>query len=241
MARLVSLNIERSRHLDRLIPFLRQHQPDVVCLQELVQRDIEAIRAGTGLAHVHFAEMAVHPADNQLFGVGILASEPFDDADVVRYAGNGSGSQLFDRTTTESRVETCRYVAARVRLSGAARGLTVATTHFPWTPDGQSRPFQTAAVTSMIEGLQGPLILTGDFNAPRGGPVFASLAAAWTDCIPGDVVTSIDPELHRSGPLQLMVDGLFVTPRYRAEAVRLQTGLSDHQAVTARVVAAVAS
>ena len=32
---------------------------------------------------------------------------------------------------------------ARARLGGPDRGLTVATTHFPWTPDGTSRPFGT--------------------------------------------------------------------------------------------------
>lgn len=238
MARLASLNVERSRHLDRFIPFLRGLEPDVVCLQELVRRDIDAIKAGTGLAHVHFAQMAVHPVDGQPFGVGILAREPFEGTDTVVYAGGGDGSRMFDRTTEESKVATCRYLVARARLGGAARGITVATTHFPWTPDGEPRGFQTEAVERLVSQLKGPLVLTGDFNAPRGGPIFSMLAGAWRDCIPPGVATSIDPELHRAGPLQLMVDGLFVTPDYRADGVALHTGLSDHMGITAEVTRA---
>lgn len=238
MVRIVSLNVERSRHLERFVPFLQAMQPDVVCLQELVQRDIETITAATGLHHVHFAGMAVHPADNQLFGVGILARTPFDQADTIVYAGGGSGTQLFDRTTTESKVATCRYVVARARLGGAAAGLAIATTHFPWTPDGGPRPFQFAAVEQLIARLGGSVVLTGDFNAPRGGPVFDALARVWRDCIPPEVVTSIDPKLHRAGPLQLMVDGLFATSHYAIADVCLHTGVSDHQAISATVEAA---
>jgi exonuclease III len=74
MARLLSLNIEHSKHLGRLIPFLSEYKPDVVCLQELVASDIEAIQEQTGLAYSHFVPMAQHPLDGpgQPFGVGIL-------------------------------------------------------------------------------------------------------------------------------------------------------------------------
>lgn len=235
MTRLVSLNVERSLHLDRFVPFLRQQQPDVVCLQELVERDIPAIQAATGLAHAHFAAMALHPADGQVYGVGILARQAFEHVDGGPYAGGGTGTQLFDRSTTESKFATCRYLVVRARLGGADSGITVATTHFPWTPDGAPRPFQTEAVARLVALLPGPVVLTGDFNAPRGGPVFDALARVWTDCIPPSATTSIDPVLHRAGPLQLMVDGLFVTPDYRADAVTFHAGLSDHQGITATI------
>lgn len=235
MARLASLNIERSRHLDRVIPFLRDLRPDVVCLQELVQRDIAMIQSGAGLSHVHYVQMAVHPVDGQAFGVAILAREPIEAADSLVYHGAGDGTQMFDRSTDETKVATCRYVVARARLGGAGTGVTVATTHFPWTPDGEPRAFQLEAAARLAGMLTGPVVLTGDFNAPRGGPVFARLAQVWRDCIPADVKTSIDPELHRAGPLQLMVDGLFVTPSYCADDVRLHTGLSDHQGITAEI------
>ena len=234
MVRLISLNVERSRHVDRFIPFLKREAADVVCLQELAPGDIPAIQAATGLAHHHYVPMALHPADGQAFGVGILAREPFAGVDVVRYAGLGDGATAFDRATPESRLASCRYVVIRAKLGGTGQGITVATTHFPWTPDGEPRPYQADALRDLLAALRGaPLVLTGDFNAPRGGPIFAELAKVWRDCVPVHVTTSIDPDLHRNGPLQLMVDGLFVTPDYEARDVTMHTGVSDHQAISA--------
>ena len=40
-------------------------------------------------------------------------------------------------------------------------------------------------------------------------------AAHWHDNIPEGYTSSIDPALHKAGPLPLMVDGLFSTPDYR--------------------------
>lgn len=236
MARLISLNVERSRHLDRILPLLERLEPDVACLQELVPGDIPAISARTGLRHAHFAQMTVHPSDGLPFGVGILARRPFTTTDLVPYAGGGDGAMLFDRTTEESKLATCRYLAVRATVADEGGPLVVATTHFPWTPDGEARPFQTAAVERLIAGLGGgPLVLTGDFNAPRGGAIFGALARTWSDCIPPHVTTSIDPVLHRAGPLELMVDGLFVTPDYHAADVAMHAGVSDHQAISATI------
>lgn len=236
MARLISLNIERSKHLERFIPFLRRRSPDFVCLQELVARDIPAIQRATGLDHCHFVPMAIHPVDGEVFGIGILSRTAFVETGALVYAGTGDGNLQFDRTSPETRIETCRYSVALARLMADCGEMTVATTHFPWTPDGAPRPFQDDAACRLIAGLgNDPVVLTGDFNAPRGGPVFGKFARVWRDCIPADVTTSLDPDLHRAGPLELMVDGLFVSHHHSADDVRLHAGVSDHQAIAARI------
>ena len=239
MIGLVSLNIERSRHLARVLPFLADRRPDVVCLQELMARDIDTITAATGLTHCHYVPMAVHSATEPSFGVGIFSRTPFDGVDFVSIAGGGDGTTLFDRTTPHTRVATCRHVIARAHVTVGGIDLHVATTHFPWTPEGTVLPFQTAAVARLIDAVRDrPVVLTGDFNAPRGGPIFSAIAAVLRDCIPPAVTTSIDPQLHRAGALQLMVDGLFASPHYHVEGVEMHTGLSDHQAISARIAAA---
>lgn len=236
MARLISLNVERSKHMERVLPFLRFHQPDVVCLQELTETDIPRVQEAAGLAHIHFAPMAVHPLDNRAFGVGVLSRHAFTAQDIIPYGGTGKGDMVLDRTSPESRMSTCRYLVARVALAIDGEAFTIATTHFPWTPDGQQRDFQVESMQRLISGLgSSEIILTGDFNAPRGGPVFAVLAKKLADNIPADANTSLDPILHRAGPLKLMVDGLFTSKHYRADEVRLLGGLSDHKAVVARV------
>lgn len=236
MPKLFCLNIERSTHLDRFIPHLVAARPDVACLQEVMAGDLDRIRRDTGLNYCHYANMAIHPIGHASFGVAILSRTPLEAATTLVYAGDGTGQQLFDRTTEESKVATCRYVLAKARVKLADQIFTLATTHFPWTPDGEPRPFQTAAADKLIAAIgTEPIILTGDFNAPRGGPIFAAFAAKWRDNIPPSATTSLDPELHRAGPLDLMVDGLFTSPEYTASDVRLVTGLSDHQGIAATI------
>lgn len=236
MARLISLNVERTKHMQRVLPFLALHQPDVVCLQELTQSDIPRVKEAAGLVHCHYAPMSVHPLDQQPFGVGIFSRHTFTARDVIPYGGTGKGELVLDRTSPESRLTSCRYIVTRVAIQIDGRAFTIATTHFPWTPDGLERDFQSEALKRLISGLgKSEVILTGDFNAPRGGPIFTELARQWQDNIPAGITTSLDPMLHRAGPLELMVDGLFTTKHYHAEEVRLLGGLSDHKAVVARV------
>lgn len=236
MAQLISLNMERSEHLDRIIPFLCARSPDVVCLQELMADDIARISDATGLRHVHYVQMAVHPLGQSPFGIGILSRAPFAEVDDVAIAGINDVGAVLDRSTAEARLGTCRYALARARVTIDRMDLRIATTHFPWTPDGEAREFQAEAVDRLIKILQrDAVVLTGDFNAPRGGPIFAELARELSDCIPAYVVTSIDPRLHRAGPLPLMVDGLFASRHYSINDVQLHCGLSDHQAISARV------
>ena len=84
-------------------------------------------------------------------------------------------------------------------------------------------------------GNQSSFVLTGDFNAPRGGEIFAELASRYKDNIPNHYQSSLDPDLHRVKNLKLMVDGLFSTPDYNLGEVRLINGVSDHLAVAAKV------
>ena len=129
--RIVSLNVERSAHLDRFIPFLSAHAPDVALLQELVESDIERIQAATGLTYCHFAAMARISRDDAPFGVGILSRHRFSTTGMSVYAGGGDGGMIVDRASPESRLATIRYPAVRVRLAGGDCQAEIATVHFP--------------------------------------------------------------------------------------------------------------
>lgn len=233
--RLVSLNVERSAHLHRFVPFLATQAPDVACLQELCAGDIDTIRAATGLEHCHFVAMGrITAADEGPFGIGILSRHALRDAGTIVYAGGGDGEMVADRRSEESRVATLRYAVARARIAAGGLEAMIATTHFPWTDGGRASDFQDRAVDRLLNAMgHEPVVFCGDFNAPRGGPVFDRLARHWSDQVPPGVTTSIDPLLHRAGALQFMVDGLFTTPEFTAGDVQLHSGVSDHQALTA--------
>jgi exonuclease III len=42
--KLITLNIEGDRHLDRVIPFLQKENAHVVCLQEVLQSNVELLK-----------------------------------------------------------------------------------------------------------------------------------------------------------------------------------------------------
>jgi hypothetical protein len=82
------------------------------------------------------------------------------------------------------------------------------------------------------------LVLTGDFNTPRGYELFDALAAKYHDNIPTGTPTTIDGTLHKAGPIPFVVDGFFSSPSYTVSEVVLYDHESDHLAVTGTVAKA---
>jgi endonuclease/exonuclease/phosphatase family metal-dependent hydrolase len=233
-----SINIERSKHIPRVVTFLRAHAPEVVCLQELVPEDIAPLCQQLGYAHHFYIPMCRFPESSgpRTVGVGILSRHAFVSTEAVCYGGGGSGVDVLDRTSEEARFRTNRYSVALVGIRLGAETFNIATTHFPWTDNARTGDFQRTACDALLRLLQDrSLVLAGDFNAPRGKEIFTRLAAQWADHIPPTQTTSIDPVLHRAGPLQLMVDGVFSTDDYGVSGVTLHQGVSDHCAITAMV------
>jgi len=236
----VSLNIEKDKHFDTVIPFLEQKRAGVVCIQELLEEDIPRIEAvcGSGL----FVPMARFEMSRGTLasGIGIFSHLPLIDAFSKQYAGFEGDLPLFNKDNQET-TEQFFAVVASVEKDGSI--FRIATTHFPWTPNGESSDFQRVALKGLFGVLsdESELVLCGDFNAPRGGEIFSALAAQYTDNIPLQYVTSLDPNLHRAGKECLyeieflMVDGLFSTPQYNVSEVALHRGISDHCAVTATI------
>ena len=78
---LISLNIERRKHLDRIIPFLSREKPDVFCAQEICLSDIPQFEAAAGNL-VSFAPMArvkfPSEGDPEVMGIAIFSRLPIE-------------------------------------------------------------------------------------------------------------------------------------------------------------------
>jgi len=115
--------------------------------------------------------MALHPGDGLIrpFGIGILSRIPILRSESIPYAGLGSGRELVDLSSADSKVRTSRYFVVLATVALADARFTIGNTHFPWTPDGSASDDQREACDRLI-GLLGerPVVLCGDFNAPRG-------------------------------------------------------------------------
>lgn len=243
---LISINIERDKHLNRVIPFIQGERPDVLCLQELNEKDMPLFVETMKSKSHKFAPMLRHTKEpgRPAVGVGIFSRFPMAVFHEYYYVGSREKLPEMDHdmqpTDWGSPANDVLLVAEIPRHTAVFR---IATTHFTWSPRGEATNKQRQNVRTLLDAALplGELILCGDFNAPRGGEIFSFLADHYKDNIPPRYKTSIDIALHRAGeerPDELadkMVDGLFTSPGYRTSDVRIESGISDHCAVVGKI------
>lgn len=236
--KLVCLNIEKDRHLNRIVPFLLERVPDVFCVQEIYESSIPVISdALPGSVYV-YVPMTRRPKESppQMQGVAIFSRLPIKKHEVHYYVGGpDSIPDSDDGDPSTYNANNRPLVTCDVEKEGTI--FRVCTTHFTWTPDGEPTGEQRNDMRALLRILEpvSDLILCGDFNVSRGGELFGLLAERYKDNVPPHYTTSIDGDLHRRGQLNRMVDGIFSTPNYVVSGVEMISGVSDHCALVATV------
>jgi endonuclease/exonuclease/phosphatase family metal-dependent hydrolase len=235
--RLVSINIERSKHLDTVSEFLRKQSADVVTLQEVMERDLLFLESVLGMKsfYVPLSEYEKPDEAKGLEGQSIFARD-FVGTSKAYYAGEWDPLTKFTEDKLESIVRIAKALSW-VQVEKAGQLFCVATTHFTWSEHGEVTDLQRKDMQALLEHLKGipEFVLSGDFNTPRGREMWDLLAATYKDNIPLKYSSSIDPLLHRAAPIPYVIDGVFTTLGYSASNVELHTGISDHCAVTATI------
>ena len=234
--RFISVNIERDKHLDRIEKLLMESNADLVCLQEVMQYDVNRLAKTHGY-YEFFSPTTRHKAgDDNWEGVLILSRYPFVTTQIHQYAGPEVPA-VYDKSSTTSLQQTRRYLLQVCEITLNNQTYRFANTHFTWSRDGQADDYQRQDVQKMLNYLEAypSFVLSGDFNAPRGREIFSTIAERYKDNVPAHYETSLDKDLHRCGYLPYMVDGLFSTPDYTIRDVELVFGVSDHAAVRAVV------
>lgn len=239
--RFVSLNIEREKHLDILLPFLKEQNSDVVCLQEVFERDIPRFEKELNMKGVfaimfHWSCASDGTTEIIPMGIAILSKMPIIRTLAQYFKGDSLNLPVYIEETDDTYASA--LLSATLDVSGIL--YTIGTTHFTWSPHGEADENQRRDIKKFLEKVEGfsdGIVFSGDFNAPRGKEIFDDLAQRFTDNIPAEYETSLDPLLHRA-PLavkNLMVDGIFSTPEYSVTNVALHFGVSDHAAIVANI------
>lgn len=252
--KLISLNIEGNRHLERVVPFLKKEKPGVVFLQELFERDSKMLGESLGMK-VLFAPMYLleykksDPDSWESMGIGILSHEELQNGQARAYRAPSPELQRFNGDDVHTKQHTERAILLSGNVPTEEGPFTVATTHFTWTPNGMSNEYQETDSDALLGILSDmpEVILCGDFNMPRGvNDTYKKFTSRYTDVVPSSYVSSIDVDLHRSGANNIererlerfMVDYIFLSKHYQAENVRLEKGVSDHMAVVGDITRA---
>lgn len=234
--RLLTLNIEKDRHLDRVRAAIATHLPDIVCLQEVMEADCPSL-AEVGDYEFQYAPMArmrngtrLRPVPDLTWGVATLARIPVREQAIACYSANAT-IRYFDQPNDPRRV----LVVTEVEHDGGLH--RIVTTHFTWSPGGEFTDEQREDFGLLRNALTAypHYVLCGDFNAPRGRPLFSLFTdeIGLIDHLPAHIRTTIDPQLHRAGALQLVVDTIFSTPDYDVEDVQVLDAVSDHKGILA--------
>src|SRR3990167_5686134 len=217
---LACVNIERTEHLDRVLAFLQKAKPDVVCLQEVYEYDLQKFAEKLDMESA-FGQMMCMGRDNKLeppflpFGIALLSRLPMSNLRRSYYHGDEESVQnlMFDGNH-----QSYYHLVLSATFQKDEKKFTIGTTHFTWTPDGKADDVQRTHVAGLLKTLQDfpDMVFCGDLNAPRGEEIFAELAKRYKDNIPSHYTTSIDVNLHRAGEKmrgrQLIIDGLFTIP-----------------------------
>lgn len=242
-----TLNVERSKHLARVEHFIRTQKPDAICLQEVLPEDLDFFAdLFGGHENITWAPITkgVWPEspDEKIIGMAIASPHGLKNISASYYHGTDDPlpTHRYDHQGVVHDSVSHAVLFASVKVNGES--FRLGCVHHTWTMDGQSTDFQITDTHAMLEVVkadnaeEGDIILAGDFNAPRGRATWGLIASAYTDNIPENISSSLDPKLHRAGHLPRMVDGIFTTPGYVAKDVTQHFMVSDHTGFTATII-----
>ncbi|WAP67030.1 endonuclease/exonuclease/phosphatase family protein [Jiella pelagia] len=138
--KLLQMNLRFNADPVPAITTIARLDPDVLTLQEINRRWVEAIEPlRSGYPYAAFCGVG-----EAVGGVAILSRIPFTETDVACRVGDG-------------------FISRRLDLGNGA-GLTVVSEHLAWPwPFRQGR--QIADLGEVLPGLGKPLLIAGDFNA----------------------------------------------------------------------------
>lgn len=232
--KLLTLNIENSRHLARVRATIVEHSPDIVCLQEAIEADC-AYLASSGGYTVQYAlsgHTSNEPGPERNWGVAVLSRVPVLRQKLSYYADDPRMRLLREPNDP-------RRVLIVTELEHLGQPYRIITTHFTWSANATIDDDQRADFVRMKALLSeySDYVLCGDFNAPRGREMFGKFEneLKLIDHLPANIHSTLDPQFHRAGDLRLVVDTIFSTSQYRTSNVRVLDGISDHKGILALV------
>ncbi|HLC44613.1 MAG: hypothetical protein A2722_03715 [Candidatus Doudnabacteria bacterium RIFCSPHIGHO2_01_FULL_50_11] len=247
--KLITINVERDKHWDRIIPFLEHEQADVVCMQELFERDLAMLSRHFGYQSVYIP-ITKHGDSKSVTSEGpsLLTTLPLTNIHREYYYKTGGSLQIENNDSVEALRKTIHQGVVWGTVEKDGIQYTIASTHFTWSPEGQPNSYQEQDAQALLKILDrvDELVLCGDFNAPRGyNHIYDKLCKRFKDNIPETLKTTLDVDLHyaRRDLVQkpriskYVVDYVFSTPAYSVRNVHTQFGVSDHCAIVCEVEA----
>ena len=246
--KIVSLNVENGLHIERHMHFLREHEGDVYCFQEMPEPHLVQYQRELKCPFVSFVPLSIKFVPDVAnvpeglpvqWGIAIISKYELENSKQHHIGAVGDTVPHFDHDIAFELQQGSALQTAELSIDGTR--FTVGNVHFPRGGRGQDiMDYQRDSLLQLIAAMQTyeELVMAGDLNSPRRWEIFDTIAEHFTDNIPLSYPTTIDINLHKNGakdPVgmsELVIDCLFTTPHYSVSNVVLFNGVSDHFAVT---------
>lgn len=254
--KILQINIENDKHLDKIINLVKEKDPDIVCMQEVVVDSWVYVLENMGYSFC-FAPMLV--LDGKEEGVLIFSKYKILKNKVFRYDLNkGNTLPVFnkkDLALIDGVRPWCRFLYHFVLLNTSLEinniVFNVVTTHFPVAdhvvPDLPFHMFKDNQnlidllcirnhfdlFIQNLSKIKKPLIFTADLNTPRGSFIYDDLAHLLVDWVPQNLNTTLDSKNHRVKELNLVVDTIMTSQDFDLINFEVIEGVSDHKALLA--------
>lgn len=177
--KLIQLNVWMGKLSWAAMRFIEQEQPDIVCLQEVFQSDVEVtipdrifncldlLQKASGLEHCYFSPTLGVSIEGGTanFGNAILSRFPLENTETIFTQG-----EYGKQPTGLSNEETARTGQRNMQVVEVAVGserLTIINHHGHWeaTPLGTETSVEKMKlVAARARQVEGPLIVAGDLN-----------------------------------------------------------------------------
>ena len=220
-----------------ILDFIYREKPHVVLLQEVYQGSLERIRNALGgeivFSRMYSLSLTDRKEDAEAWGVAIGSRYNLHDIRENYYHGTEENST--DIVLNNGPQSTSSLLQAGLEV-GSAR-FNFGTTHFTWVRGAEpsKQQLEDFRKLEVLLDRAPDLILTGDFNSPRGYPIFDSIAKRYRDNIPPGAETTIDTVVRPEATWKYVIDGFFTSEHYGVKNVRMVQGLSDHQGILGEV------
>ncbi len=222
----VGIGMDKKLDLQRIADVINRERPDLVGLQEVdrgVQRteNKDEIAELAKLTRMDFS--FAHNLDYQggQYGVAILSRHLIQQAEHQKY---------------ENKRESERRGMLRVEIDLEGRRVNFVTTHLDYQYE-DGRLFETEQLLRLLEGIPGPLIISGDFNDEPVGSAYKLMLTKFADAWTLSKAKGPGPTFPADKPVK-RIDYIFCRTSDRIRVKKawvVETLASDHLPVMAEV------
>ncbi|KXK12299.1 MAG: hypothetical protein UZ22_OP11002000098 [Microgenomates bacterium OLB23] len=233
---------------EKLIPFIKNEQPDFVALQEVIMPRavspytahpaldfLHNLKQATGLMHsvfvpeTGFSDKTHYDNENLVdMGVAILSKFPIKSYSYINYIHE---YQTFVWETMD-RWDIMPKGLLTAHINTPNKPLYVATTHGVWGTDDKDNADRDIMIDCLLKETRGktPLLLSGDLNIDQQSQGIGRLEEQLVNVFKGKLKTSFNMR-HKSGGTfdQSVVDFIFATKDIKIiKAYSTNEDVSDH-------------